>query len=294
MNSHSRRSLTLLAILLALPAQAQVSKPAGPAGPPKTTRASSLSRVESALEAVKLHVLAGELDRGAYDELVTAINTSFDALQKGTPDALAVRSRLVSALDDIYARGKRAKIAPEEFATLRVEVLDASLLDVLAKWTTEPGEQGFKALEGSLKQLADAVQELDLGAGDPRARAQPLLEKLKQGPVPDPADVAALTEELALARTLRSEALLEKHATARGAAPTDYARMRNHVSDLLELQAARDPEARELRKQILAAIDDLEHRAGEALLSHADFESLRKDLALRGGTPPAEKPKPKG
>ncbi len=294
MNSHSRHSLILLAILLALPAQAQTPKPAAPSAPPAAAREGAQSRVEAALEAVRQKVLAGDTDRKAYDELVTAINTSFDRLQSGTPDALAVRSRLVAALDDIYTRAKKAKIAPEEFAALRVEVLDASLLDVLAKWAAEPGEQALKAVEGSLKQLEDGVQQLEAGSGEWRGRVQTLLAGLKQKPAPEASDLAALQEELALARALRAESLLEKHATAKGAFATDFARAREHVSDLLELQSPRDPEARELRKKLLGLIDELEQRAAQATLTHADFESLRKDLAQRGGMMPAEKPKPHG
>lgn len=123
---------------------------------------------------------------------------------------------------------------------------------------------------------------------------QSLLARLKQQAVPEPADLAALQEELAFARMLRAESLLEKHATSKGANPTDFARARNHVSDLLELQSRRDPEARELRKRLLAAIDELEQRAAQATLTRADFESLRKDLAQRGATAPAEKQKPHG
>lgn len=294
MNSNTRRSLTLLAILLALPAQAQVTKPAAPPAPAKPASAGTQSRVEAALDTLRQKMLAGEVDRNAYDELVSAINTSFDSLQLGTPDAVAVRARLVAALDDISARGKSAKIAPEEFAALRVEVLDANFLSVLAKWSAEPGENAMKAVEGSLKQLEDAVQELDANSGEWRGRVQSLLEKLKQQATPAAADLAALHEELAFARTLRAESMLEKHATAKAANPTDFARARNYVSDLLELQSRRDPEARELRKKLLAAIDELEHRAAQATLTRADFESLRKELAQRGATALAEKQKPHG
>ncbi len=294
MNSTSRGSLTLLAILLALPAQAQTAKPAAPGAAPKAAREGTQSRVESALDAVRQKVLAGEADRKAYDEFVAAINTSFDSLPKGPPDALAVRSRLVATLDDIYLRAGSAKIAPEEFAALRVEVLDANFMSVLAKWAAEPGEQGMKAVEGSLKQLEDAVQELDAGSPEWRGRVQALLEGLKQKAGPEASDLASLQEELALARALRAESLLEKHATAKGASSTDFARARNHVSDLLELQSRRDPEARELRQKLLDSIDELQHRAAQATLTHADFESLRKDLAQRGGMTPAEKQKPHG
>jgi len=294
MNSHSRRSLTLLAILLALPAQAQIAKPtAPPAAPARPATAGSESRVESTLEKVRQRALLGEADRDAFQDLVAAINTGFDNLQ-GTPDTLAVRARLVAAVDDIYARSKQGKIPAEEFAALRVEVLDANLLGVLAKWTSEPGEHAMQAVEASLKQLEDAVQELDVGSGEWRGRVQSQLAKLKQKNEPEVADVAPLLEELAFARTLRAESLLEKHATAKGACPTDYARTRDSVSDLLELQSHRDPELRDLRKKLLASIDELERRAAEATLTHADFESLRKDLAQRGATVQTEKQKPHG
>lgn len=294
MNSHSRRYLTVLAILLALPAQAQISRPADAPAPAKPKPAGPQSRVETALENVRQRVLAGEADRPAYEQLVAAINTSFDSLQQGTPDALAVRSRLVAAVDDIYGRSKHARIAAEEFAALRVEVLDANVLSVLAKWAAEPGEDTLKALEDSLKQLDDAAQELDPGSAQARARVQALLEVLKQKPAPGAADLAPLHEQLAHSRALRSESLLEKHALSKAATTTDFARTRNHLSDLLELQSQRDPEARELRKRLLSSIDELERRAAAATLTRADFESLRKELAQRGATAPAEKHEPHG
>ena len=293
MKCRSRRYLTLLAILLALPAQAQIAKPAAQSAPSKPSVAQT--RIESALENVRLHVLAGDADKVAYDEFVGAIKTSFESLQQGPPDSAAVRARLVAALDDIYTRARRARIAPEEFVALHVEVLDATLLNSVARWVAQPGEDGMRSLETDLRQLADAAVELDPSTSEWRARAQALIEVLKLKPVPELIDLAALKEELARAHALRSETVLEKHATSKGGAtPTDFARVRNHVSDLLELQVARDPGARELRAKLLDVIDDLEHRAVEATLTHADFESLRKALAQRGGAPSSERQKSRG
>jgi hypothetical protein len=294
MNITSRRYLSLLAILLALPAQAQVSKPAPKPEPVKPAAATARSRIDVALENLRQRVLAGETDKAVYEEFVSAVKSGFESLQQGTPDATAVRARLVAALDDIYERAKRTKIAAEEFAALRVEVLDATLLNALSKWAAQPGEDGMKAVEGSLKELADAAQEVDPGSAGWRGRAQALLEALKQNPAPTATDVAPLQEELAHARALRSEGLLEKHATARGASPTDFARVRDQVSDLLELQTPRDPGARDLKKKLMTVIDELEQRGTGATLTSADFELLRKELAQRGGTSPAEKPKPRG
>jgi hypothetical protein len=146
-----------------------------------------------------------------------------------------------------------------------------------------------------VKQLANGAQELDPRAGEWLSRVQARVETLKQNPAPDPTALAALQEELALARALRSEAVLEKRAVAKASTPTDFARTRDHISDLLELQSTRDPAAHELRTKLLAAVDDLEHRSADATLTKADFEPLRKELAQRGGTPPAaDKPKPRG
>lgn len=297
MNSTSHRYLSVLAILLALPAQAQVPKPAPPQAEPAKPAAApqpAQSGVIGALEKLRQSVLAGQADKAAYDEFVAATKSGFESLQQGPPDATAVRARLVAAVDDIYARAKRGKIAPEEFAALRVDVLDASALNALAKWAAQPGEDGMKTLEGNLKQLGDATQEFDGASGKWRVRVQSLLDGLKQNPAPAATDLAAIQEELALARAVRAESMLEKHATGKTATTTDFARARNHISDLLELQTSRDPGAVESKKKLLAAIDDLEQRSAGAALTSADFEVLRKELAQRGGTAPAEKPKPHG
>ena len=306
MNMHSRRYLTLLAVLLALPAQAQdpkpapppkdAPKPAAPLDAPKPASTSSKSSVDAALEKMRTSMLAGQADKAAYDEFVAAVKSDYESLQQGPVDANAVRSRLVAAVDDIYARSKKGKIAAEEFSALRVEVLDGSLMNSFAKWSAQPGEDGLKSVDGSLKQLADAAQEIDPATAAWRGRVQAQLEGLKKKPAPEMTDLALVQEELAHARAMRSEALLEKHATAKGATPTDFARIRHHVSDLLELQMARDPAAGELRAKLLSNIDELEQRAGMATLAKTDFESLRKELAQRGATAaaPAEKPKPRG
>jgi len=294
MNNTSRRYLTVLAILLALPAQAQVPKPAPQTEPvkPVTAAQPASSGVVAALEKLRVSVLAGQADKAAYDEFVAATKSGFESLQQGTPDATAVRARLVAAVDDIYARAKRTKIAAEEFAALRVEVLDATALNALARWAAQPGEDGMKMLEGSLKQLGDAAQEFDSGSSKWRVRVQALLEGLKQNPAPGATDIAVIQEELALARALRAASLLEKHAIAKSATPTDFARVRNHVSDLLDLQTSRDPGAAELKQKLLAAIDELERRSAEAALTSADFELLRKELAQRGGPMPVERQNP--
>jgi len=294
MNSTSRRYLTVLAILLALPAQAQVPKPAPKTEPAKPAAAPqpAQSGVVAALEKMRQRVLAGDADKAAYEEFVAATKTGFESLQQGTPDATAVRARLVAAVDDIYARAKGTKIAAEEFAALRVEVLDATALNALAKWAAQPAEDGLRAVESSMKQLGDAAQEFDSGAGKWRVRVQALLDGLKQNPAPGATDLAAVQEELALARAVRSEAMLEKHAIGKSATSTDFARVRNHVSDLLELQTPRDPGAAELKKKLLAAVDELERRAAGAALTSADFELLRKELAQRGGPVPAERQNP--
>ena len=304
MNKPSRRYLTLLAVLLALPAQAQTPNPAPPKEAPRPADtakpapapASAKSPVDAALEKMRTKMLAGEADKAAYDEFVDAVKSDFESLQQGPLDATAVRARLVAAVDDMYARAKRGKIAAEEFSALRVEVLDGSLLNALSKWAAQPGADGLKSVDGNLKQLVDAAQEIDPGTAAWRGRVQAQLEGLKQKPAVEMGDLALVQEELAHARAMRSEALLEKHATAKGATPTDFARIRHHVSDLLELQAARDPAARDLRTKLLSSIDDLEQRAGMATLAKTDFESLRKELAQRGATAaaPAEKPKPRG
>jgi chromosome segregation ATPase len=294
MNSKSRRSLALMAVLLGLPAQAQITKPGTEPAPPKPAAPATQARVEAALESVRQRVLAGDNDRAAYDEAVGAIRSSFENLQASTPDTQSVRSRLVAALDDIYARAKQGQIAAEEFAALRVEVLDASLQDALARLATQSGSGGLKAVESALKQLADAARELDPGTAGWQSRAQALLDELKQKPAAGAAEIEPLQSELAHARALRAEVLLEKHATQKSATATDFARMRNHVSDMLELQARLDPQARELQQKLAAAIDELEQRAAQSQLTRADFESLRKELAQRGRTALAEKHKPKG
>ena len=114
MNSTSRRYLTVLAILLALPAQAQVPKPAPKQEPAKPAAAPqpAQSGVIGALEKMRQRVLAGEADKAAYDEFVAATKTGFESLQQGTPDATAVRARLVAAVDDIYARAKAPRSQP--------------------------------------------------------------------------------------------------------------------------------------------------------------------------------------
>ncbi len=300
MNINSRHSLAILAVLLALPVQAQTPEPrpqggpAKPVAPVKPGAPAAQPRTEAALEAVRTKVLAGDADRAAYEELVAAIRGSYGNLGQSTPDAITVRSRLVAAVDDIYARAKQAKIAPEEFSALKVDLLDAQLEDTLAGMATTPGEKGVDALAAGVKQVADASQELDPGTAEWRTRAQALIDGLKKKATPEPVDLEPLREELAHARAMRSEVVLEKRATSKGATQTDFTRARNHLSDLLELQARNDPEARELQKKLVSAIDDLEHRAAEAALTKADFESLRKELVQRGRMALAERSKPHG
>ena len=305
MNINSRRSLALMAVLLALPAQAQEPKPGSKPAPPKPAPAAPVaptaetkpagSKIESALEAVSKKVLAGDADRAVYEEAVGAINSSFENLQQSTPSTQSVRTRMIAALDDIYARAeKKAKIAPEEFTALRVEVLDANLHGALAKAATQPGEDSMKAVETGLKQLADVSGELDPGTAEWRNRAQTMVDELKKKPGAQPADYEPLLGELAHARAMRGEAMLEKRATSKTASPTDFARARNYTADLLELQSRNDPEARELQKKLVASIDELEQRAAQAPLTRADFESLRKELAQRGRTALPGKAKPNG
>jgi len=297
MNSNSRRCLSVLAILLALPALAQTPAPA-PAkpksAPPKAESPTPRARIDTAYEAARARVLAGDTDRAAYTELVGAINGGYGALAQSTPDSSTVRTRLVAALDDIYARAKTGKIAPEEFAALRIEMLDAQMHTLLAEAASGIGEQGSDVLGTGLKQLADASQELDPGTPEWRTRAQTLLDDLKKKPAPEPADLEPLNEELTHAAALRSEALLEKRAVAKAATSIDFARVRNHMSDLLDLQGRKDPSARELKERLSTLIDELEQRSPGATLTRADFETLRKDLVQRGHAAQAEKQKPKG
>jgi hypothetical protein len=302
MNSKSRRSLALMAVLLALPAQAQEPKPDPKPAPPKPAPAapaavsrSAASKVEMALESVSKKVLAGDADRAVYEEAVGAINSSFDNLQQSTPSTQSVRTRMIAVLDDIYARAeKKAKIAPEEFTALRVDVIDANLHGVLAKAATQPGEDAMKAVESGLKQLADVSAEVDPGTAEWRNRAQTLVDELKKKPAAGAADYEPLLGELAHARAMRAESMLEKRATSKSASPTDFARARNYTADMLELQSRSDPEARELQKKLVSSIDELEQRAAQSPLTRADFESLRKELAQRGRTALAEKQKPHG
>jgi hypothetical protein len=303
MNSNSRRYLSVLAILLALPAQAQTPppKPAPAPAPakPKTTPAKPESptpraRIETAFEAARVRVLAGDTDRAPYEELVGAINGSYGALAQSTPDASTVRTRIIAGLDDIYARAKTGKIAPEEFSALRVEMLDAQMHTLLAEAATGTGEKGSDVLGTGLKQLADASQELDPATMEWRTRAQTLLDDLKKKPAIEPADLEPLSEELTHAATMRSEAWLEKRATAKSATPIDFARVRNHMSDLLDMQGQKDPSARELKQKLSAAIDELEQKSSGAALTRAEFESLKKELVQRGRAAMGEKPKPKG
>ena len=116
------------------------------------------------------------------------------------------RTRLVAGLDDIYARAKTGKIAPEEFSALRIEMLDAQMHTLLAEAASGIGEQGSDVLGTGLKQLADASQELDPATAEWRTRAQTLLDELKKKPAPEPTDLEPLNEELTHAATLRSEA----------------------------------------------------------------------------------------
>jgi hypothetical protein len=303
MNSNSRRYLSVLAILLALPAQAQTPppKPAPAPAPakPTTTPAKPESptpraRIETAFEAARVRVLAGDTDRAPYEELVGAINGSYGALAQSTPDASTVRTRIIAGLDDIYARAKTGKIAPEEFSALRVEMLDAQMHTLLAEAATGTGEKGSDVLGTGLKQLADASQELDPATMEWRTRAQTLLDDLKKKPAIEPADLEPLSEELTHAATMRSEAWLEKRATAKSATPIDFARVRNHMSDLLDMQGQKDPSARELKQKLSAAIDELEQKSSGAALTRAEFESLKKELVQRGRAAMGEKPKPKG
>lgn len=308
MNSNSRRYLSVLAILLALPAaQAQTPPPKPPPAPapapapekPKSPPAKpeatpGHARLDVAFDTVRQKVLAGDADRAAYDDLVSAINTSYAALAQSTPDTSTVRTRLVAGLDDIYARAKMGKIAPEEFAALRVEMLDAQMHNLLAEAAAKPGEKGPDMLAKGLKQLADASQEIDPATSEWRARAQTLVDELKKKPAVAAADLEPLTEELTHAATLRSEALLEKRATAKAATPVDFDRVRDHMSDLLEMQAAKDPSANELKAKLSATIDELEQKSSGAALTRTDFEPLRKELAQRGRTAQVEKAKPKG
>jgi hypothetical protein len=250
--------------------------------------------MDTAFETVRQKVLAGDTDLAAYEELVGAIGTSYGALAQSTPDASSVRTRLVAGLDDIYARAKKGKIAPEEFSALRVEMLDAQMHTLLSEAASGTGAKGSDVLGTGLKQLADASQELDPATGEWRTRAQTLLDELKKKPAFEAADLEPLTEELTHAATLRSEALLEKRAGAKAATPIDFDRVRNHMSDLLELQGRKDPSARELQSKLSAAIDELEQRSAGAALTRADFESLKKELVQRGRAALAEKPKPKG
>src|SRR5689334_17460148 len=289
MNSQSRPFLILMALPLALPARAQEPKPVPPAAPaapaaPAKEATGARSRIDSAFEALRQKALAGDKDRAAYQELVAAIRGGYGVLEHATPNTEVVRKRLSLAVDDLFERSQRAKIAPEELGALRVELLDADLQCLLAQLAAQPNAQGLEALSASYKQLADAVGELDPSAAEGRTRAQALLDGLKSKPAVEPADLEPLTEELAHARAQRAEVLLEKRAVAKGATKTDYARARDHVSDLLELQSKRDPEARELQKKLVGAIEELERRGAESSLTHADFESLRKELAQRGRT----------
>lgn len=300
MKSNSRRTLAVLAALLALPVAAQTpaprpqSGPAKPAAPAKPAVPSARARIETGLETMRTKVLAGDADRAAYEELVGAIKSNYAALEQSTPDASTVRARLVAGIDDMYARAKQSKIAPEEFTALKVDLIDAQLADTLAATATNPDAKGVEALSAGVKQLADASQELDPGSAEWRARAQTLLDGLKKEAKLEPAALEPLQQELAHGRAMRWEAVLEKRATAKAATPTDFMRARNHVSDLLELQSRNDPEARELQKKLVGTIDDLERRASEAPLTSADFESLRKELAQRGRTTLPDKAKPHG
>ncbi len=294
MNRHSRRTLIILATLLALPVEAQVAAPRSQSAPAKPAAPGLRTRIDLALEAARARVLAGDLDKAAYEELVTAIRESFGGLEHATPDASSVRARLVAAVDDIYTRARSARIAPDEFAALRVDVLDAELASTLAETSAHPAETGLDPLTAGLKELADAAQAVDPATSEWRARAEALLAGLRKKAVVEAADLVPLGEELAHARALRAEALLEKHATEKVATPTDFARARNHIADHLELQSKHDPKARELQKKLLAALDALEHRAGESGLTRADFDELRKQLTLRARAALADEQKPRG
>ena len=292
MKNTSRHGLAILAIALGLPALAQTPAPAKPKSPPARSEApAARPKLDAAFDAVRQKLLAGDADRAAYEELVGAIGTSYEALGQSTPNTTTVRARLVGALDDLYARAKTGKVAPEELSALRVDMLDAQMHAQLAETAGKPGEKGAEALGASLKQLADASQELDPGTGEWRGRAQSLLEALKKQPVIETADVMPVHEELAHAATLRSEAVLEKRAAAKTATSLDFVRMRNSVGDLLDMRGAKDPSARELKEKLATAVDELEQRSKAAALTKMDFEPLRKELAQLGRAAQSEKPK---
>ena len=298
MKSNSQLTLAMLAVVLALPATAQTPEPkpqtppAKPAAPPaaKPAATSTASRVDQAFETMRQKVLAGDTDSAAHDELVKEIGSSYAALASATPDASTVRTRLVASVDDIYARAKSGKIGPEDFAALRAEMLDASLENALAEMATQPGAQSMEKVNSAFKQASSAAMELDSSAGEARTRAQALLDELKTKPAVASTDLEPLHEELAHGRAMLSVAVLEKHATAKGATKVEFARARNTISDLFALQSQRDPQAGEVSKKLVSALDDLEQRGPDAKLAKSDFELLRKEVAQHGRTTPAEKP----
>ncbi|MBK7645284.1 MAG: hypothetical protein IPJ19_19955 [Planctomycetes bacterium] len=288
MKRHSFSSFAVLGALLALPALAQepAARPAGapgvhePAGHP--------TEVDTALAKAREGLLAGEPDGAAHEQLVQAIRAGFGGIGAQAPGSTAVRARLVAAVDDLFARAKHAKIAPDELTALHVDVLDARALESLAQCAQKPGKEGLAAVESAVKELDEASRTLDPESSDWRERARKLLGTLGGKDSILTADLAPLEETLAQARCLRAEALLEKHATSAGAAATDFARARNAVSDLLEPQMARDPTARDAKQKLVSAIDELEQRSHSSRLERADFESLRSELALRTRAPVVE------
>lgn len=294
MNRSSRRTCIALALLLAAPAQAQTSSPQTPAPPARPATPGVHARVEQAFSAARQRVLAGSADEAARDELVAAIRGAYGALAAATPDTLGVRARLVAEVEDLFTRARFAHIAAEELDALHVDLLDARLCDTLAETERNPTESGLDPLAAAVRELAEAAQPLDPATADWRARAESRLAALRRDKKFEPAAFSALRELFDDARAERAETLLERHALDKGASPSDFARARNALSDRLETEAQKSPEARELQKKLVAAIDALQKRAAEGALTHADFEALRQQMTHRARAVLAEKTSPRG
>lgn len=240
------------------------------------------ARIDAALEAAKKAVLAKDMDRKAYNELVAAIRAGYSALQTATPNADTVRTRLVNAIDDIYARGATAAIQAEEFETLRIDALDARLDNAIQIAMGDPANADhLKRIIDHLTRLVDAAKALDPEMGNVRTRVQAMVDELTKKARRAAADLQPVMMEVSAARAMRSTTILERRAVAKTITPSDFARARNHVSDHMVLLTRTDPSAREIQQKLVAAIDSLEKRAAGAGLTRDDFNELRSQLTAR-------------
>ncbi len=280
-----------LATLAAAPLHAQVAGGTGtPTKTAQTTPASEAdARVDAALESARKKILAGDKDRAASVEFATAVKLGYVDVAAWTPTADTIRTRLINAMDDIYARAAKAEIKAEEFEILRIDTIDMRLELAIAAAAADPTIDNLTRITNRLTKLAEAAKALVPETVDFQARAQAIVDGLVKKARYAARDLEPLKVEVSATRAERSTSILEKRALAKTAVTFDFLRSKNYISDHLSMLAKTDPSVDALKAKLVAILDSLQQRAVNPGLTRADFADLKAQFLARARVASATK-----